>query len=94
MQSVAEVQDVPVNIVMVLDNSYSMDERDAITPLLDGVDKVLNVVRPIDQVQVVVFDNKLTTKVGNRDLHVQTFASSNAGRTEGVRQESLQLRRA
>ncbi len=76
VQSVAEVQEVPLNIVMVLDNSYSMDERDAITPLLAGVDKVLNVVRPIDKVQVVVFDSKLTTKVGNRDLHVQTFASS------------------
>ena len=76
VQSVAEVQDVPLNIVMVLDNSYSMEERDAIKPLLAGVDKVLNVVRPIDKVQMVVFDSKLTTKVGDRDLHVQTFASS------------------
>jgi len=79
VQSVAEVQDVPLNIVMVLDNSFSMEQRDAIKELLAGVDKVLNVIRPIDKVQVVVFDSKLTTKVGKRDLHVQTFASSDAG---------------
>jgi len=79
VQSVAEVQDVPVNIVMVLDNSFSMEERNAIKELLTGIDKVLKVVRPIDQVHMVVFDNKLTTKVGNRNLHVQTFKSRNAG---------------
>ena len=77
VQSVAEVQEVPVNIVLVLDNSYSMYERNAIKALLAGFDKVLKVVRPIDQVHLVVFDNKLTTKVGNRNLRVQTFKSSN-----------------
>lgn len=76
VQSVAEVQEVPVNIVLVLDNSYSMYERNAIKALLAGVDKVLKVVRPVDQVHVVVFDNKLTTKVGDRTLRVQTFKSS------------------
>jgi outer membrane protein OmpA-like peptidoglycan-associated protein len=79
VQSVAEVQDVPLSIVMVLDNSYSMEERNAIKPLLAGIDKVLKVVRPIDQVYMVVFNNKLTTKVGNRNLRVQTFKSSNPG---------------
>jgi outer membrane protein OmpA-like peptidoglycan-associated protein len=76
VQSVAEVQDVPLTIVMVLDNSYSMYERKAIKALLDGFDKVLKVVRPSDKVQLVVFDNKLTTTVGGQNLHVQTFASS------------------
>jgi len=76
LQSVAEVQDVPVSIVMVLDNSYSMYERNAIKPLLTGIDKVLKVVLPIDQVHMVVFDNKITTKVGNRTLRVQSFKSN------------------
>jgi len=77
VQSVAEVQDVPLSIVMVLDNSFSMEERNAIKPLLAGIDKVLQAVRPIDQVHMVVFDSKLTTKVGSRNLRVQTFKSSN-----------------
>jgi OOP family OmpA-OmpF porin len=77
VQSVAEAQDVPVNIVMVLDNSYSMYERNAIKAVLSGIDKVLKVVRPIDQVHMVVFDNKLTTKIGSRNLHVQSLKSSN-----------------
>jgi outer membrane protein OmpA-like peptidoglycan-associated protein len=76
VQSVGEVKDVPLNIVLVLDNSYSMYERDAIKPLLAGLDRVLKLVRPIDQVQMVVFDNKITTKVGNRTLGVKTFKSS------------------
>jgi outer membrane protein OmpA-like peptidoglycan-associated protein len=77
VKSVSEVVDVPLNIVIVLDNSYSMYERNAIKPLLAGLDRVLTLVRPIDKVELVVFDEKLTTKVGNRNLHVQTFTSSN-----------------
>jgi outer membrane protein OmpA-like peptidoglycan-associated protein len=77
VQSVSEVVDVPLSIVIVLDNSYSMYDRNAIKPLLEGLDRVLTLVRPIDKVELVVFDEKLTTKVGNRNLRVQTFTSSN-----------------
>lgn len=77
VQSVYEVQDVPINIVMVLDNSLSMLERESTKELLDGVDKVLKLVRPIDKVHMVVFNDKLTTKVSGKDIHVQTFAASN-----------------
>jgi OOP family OmpA-OmpF porin len=75
-QSVSEVTDVPLNIILLLDNSYSMYERNAIPPLLAGLDRVLKLIRPIDKVQMVVFDDKLTTKVGGRDLHVQSLTSS------------------
>ncbi len=80
VMSVAETKDVPVNIVMVLDNSFSMEESDSVKALLAGVDKVLKVVRPIDTVSMVVFDKKLTTKVGGRDLRVQTFKSSDTSK--------------
>ncbi len=43
VQSIAETKDVPVNIVMVLDNSYSMYERNAIKAVLSGIEKVLKV---------------------------------------------------
>jgi outer membrane protein OmpA-like peptidoglycan-associated protein len=78
LMSVAETKDIPLNIVMVLDNSFSMVESDSIKTLLAGVDKVLSVLRPVDTVSIVVFDKKLITKVGDRKLRVQTFKSSDA----------------
>ncbi|MBP1728652.1 MAG: OmpA/MotB domain protein [Deltaproteobacteria bacterium] len=76
VQPIAEAQDVPRNIVLVLDNSYSMEERNAVNDLLGGVSELLKTVRPIDRVQLVVFDNKKSITVGSRKLRVQTFKSS------------------
>jgi len=75
VQPVAESLDVPRNIVMVLDNSDSMRQRNAIEPLLAGVDELLKIVRPIDQVQIVVF-SKEKMNIGGRDLNVRTFKSN------------------
>jgi outer membrane protein OmpA-like peptidoglycan-associated protein len=76
VQSLSENQDVPRHIVMVLDNSYSMYERKAIKALLTGVGELLKTIRPIDDVQIVVFDNNKTVNMGGRALHVQTFNSN------------------
>lgn len=76
VQPFSENQDVPRHIVLVLDNSYSMYERKAIKALLAGVGELLKTVRPIDDVQIVVFDNNKAVKMGGRDLHVQTFSSN------------------
>ena len=76
VQPIAESLEVPRNIVLVLDNSYSMRERDAIKPLLAGVDELLKIVRPIDRVQVVVFSQEETINMGGRNLHVRTFKSN------------------
>lgn len=76
VQTFSENQDVPRHIVLVLDNSYSMYERKAIKSLLDGVGELLKTVRPIDDVRMVVFDNKKTADFGGRALHVQTFSSN------------------
>ncbi|MBU1712890.1 MAG: OmpA family protein [Proteobacteria bacterium] len=79
-KSIANSLDVPRNIVMVLDNSDSMSHRSAVKPLLAGVDELLKIVRPIDQVQIVVFSSsKDTITMGGRDLHVRTFKSNNPG---------------
>lgn len=75
-QPLTENLEVTRQIVLVLDNSYSMYERNAIKPLLAGIDSLLKIVRPIDRVHLVVFDNKQATTVGGRQLHVQTFSSS------------------
>ena len=76
VQPFSENQDVPRHIVLVLDNSYSMYERKAIKSLLAGVRALLKTVRPIDDVQMVVFDNNKTVSMGGRNLHVQTFGSN------------------
>jgi len=76
VQTFSENQDVPRHMVLVLDNSYSMYERKAIKALLAGVGEVLKTVRPIDDVQMVVFNNNKTVSIGGRDLHVQTLNSN------------------
>jgi outer membrane protein OmpA-like peptidoglycan-associated protein len=70
-------KEVALNIVFVVDNSYSMKERKAIEPLLSAAKAFLTIIRPIDNVHVVVFDKKPNYNVGNRSLHVRTFKSSN-----------------
>jgi len=67
---------IPRHIVLVLDNSFSMLERNAVKPLLAGVDQLLGIVRPIDQVALVVFDDEKTVQINGRKLHVQVFQSN------------------
>jgi len=76
VQPGSESLDVPRNIVLVLDNSYSMEERNAVKDLLTGVGELLKTVRPIDRIQIVVFDSKQSIKVAGRELRVRTITSS------------------
>jgi outer membrane protein OmpA-like peptidoglycan-associated protein len=76
VQPITESLDVPRHIVLVLDNSYSMVERKAVEPLLAGVRELLKTIRPIDQVQMVVFNMKRTVNMGGRELHVETLKSN------------------
>ena len=76
VQPMAESMDVPRHIVMVLDNSYSMYERQAIKALLAGVNEVLKTIRPIDDVLMIAFDNNKTVKLGGRNLHAQSLRSN------------------
>ncbi len=78
VQPIAESLEVPRHIVLVLDNSDSMRQRKAVQPLLDAADELFRIVRPIDQVHLVVFDDRATVRMGGRDLHVRTFAASSA----------------
>jgi outer membrane protein OmpA-like peptidoglycan-associated protein len=66
---------VPLNIVLVIDNSFSMKQRRAIGPLLAAMDEFLKIVRPIDNIYLVVFDDKKTIQVKKYDLHANGFHS-------------------
>lgn len=78
VESFAENVDVPRHIVLMLDNSGSMRQRNAVEPLLSAMDELLKIVRPIDQVYLVVFDDDDTQLMGGRDLHVRLIKSNNA----------------
>ena len=71
------IKDIPLNIVLVVDNSFSMKERHAIKPLLSALEEFFKTVRPIDNIHLVVFDDHPTTRVNEIGLHAKGFSSSN-----------------
>jgi outer membrane protein OmpA-like peptidoglycan-associated protein/Mg-chelatase subunit ChlD len=55
VEEVREQRDTGLNIVLVVDNSYSMKMRNAINPVLGALDEFLSLVRPIDNVHIITF---------------------------------------
>jgi len=74
-QPASETNDVPRNIVLVLDNSLSMFQRKAVQPLLSGVDELLRILRPIDKMEIVVFSEPDKVAMGGKELRVRTISS-------------------
>jgi len=68
-------ESVPLNIVLVIDNSGSMRERQAIEPLLSALVEFFKTLRPIDNVSVVVFDNQGDMPYKTHHLHTKAYAS-------------------
>ncbi|MEW6518176.1 MAG: OmpA family protein [Thermodesulfobacteriota bacterium] len=64
VEDVAEQRDQGLNIVLVVDNSYSMKMRKAIGPVLGAMDEFLSLVRPIDDVHVITFTDPGTPQAG------------------------------
>jgi len=77
VEPISRKVDVPRHVVLVLDNSYSLEERGVIQKELAELGAVLKALRPIDDVQMVVLRDRDTVKMGNRVLHVQVFKSNN-----------------
>ncbi len=82
-------KDVGINYVLMVDNSYSMYERKAVEPLLSALDEFLKIVRPIDEVQVLVFDGKKNFPVDGHDLRLSTFKSNNITELQNFFQKSF-----
>ncbi len=70
-------EDVPLNIVLVVDNSLSMQQRKAVEPLLNALEELYPVFRPIDNVHAIVFDDNKTTPLSGKMVHARSFASNN-----------------
>ncbi len=65
-----------LNIVMVVDNSFSMKERKAIKPLLAALNHFVKSVRPVDRVHLIVFDDNDVVNIDGYDLHVDIYDSN------------------
>ena len=83
-------EEVPLNIVFVVDNSFSMKERHAVKPLLTAMDEFFKTVRPIDNIHLVVFNDQPTMKVKQYGLHTKTFNSSDILKLQNFLTESLE----
>ena len=68
---------VPMNVVLVVDNSYSMKNRKAIEPLLEAMEKFYEVIRPIDNIYGVVFDEKKTIAINEKNVNARSIQSNN-----------------
>lgn len=69
-------QAVGLNIVLVVDNSFSMLQREAVAPLLEAMEEFFRMVRPIDNIHLVVFDKERHLNVKEYRLHAKTFRST------------------
>lgn len=69
--------DIPLNIVLVVDNSFSMKQRGAVAPLMEALEAFYRTVRPIDNIHAVVFDEDKTIDVEGQAMRINSFNSAN-----------------
>lgn len=70
-------KDVGLNIVMVVDNSTSMEQRNAVQPLLNALEAFYKTLRPIDQVTAIVYDSNSTIKLAGKSCRARVLNTSN-----------------
>ena len=87
-QPLESVKEIPLNIVLVIDNSFSMQERQAVEPLLLALDEFLNTIRPIDNIHLVVFDDQPKLIVREIPLHTRIVSSCDISELKGFLEES------
>ncbi len=69
-------KEVPLNIVLVVDNSFSMRQRQAVKPLLSALEEFFRTIRPMDNIHGVVFAEKETMQVKEYTLQTKAISSS------------------
>jgi outer membrane protein OmpA-like peptidoglycan-associated protein len=89
LEPLATSQEVSLNIVMVVDNSFSMKMRNAIQPVLSAMENVFKILRPIDNVTLIVFQDRNTMPFGNRNLHVNWKQSSDVDELRAFLKDSF-----
>jgi outer membrane protein OmpA-like peptidoglycan-associated protein len=69
-------QEIPLHTVLVVDNSFSMRLRNATEPLKTAMEFYFRTVRPIDQVSIVVFDEKESIRVAGHNLRARVLQTN------------------
>jgi len=87
-ESLESIKEIPLNIVLVIDNSFSMQERQAVEPLLLALDDFFQTVRPIDNIHLVVFDDQPRVIVHDIPLHTRIYNSSDISKLKNFLKES------
>ncbi|OGQ97702.1 MAG: hypothetical protein A2521_02010 [Deltaproteobacteria bacterium RIFOXYD12_FULL_57_12] len=91
VQDYAESRDTGLNIVLVVDNSFSMEMRKAVNPLLEALQSFISYVRPIDNVHIVVFTNpKSTEDPATNNVATRVFQSNNPAALNQFLKESFE----
>ena len=85
----ATSKDVGLNIVLVVDNSVSMRDRKAVEPLLEALDAIYGIIRPIDNISIVVYDDKQSIQVNGKQLHARLLRSNDMGELRSLMKEQL-----
>ncbi len=85
----ATSKDVGLNVVLVVDNSSSMRDRKAVQPLLDALEAFYGIIRPIDNIAIVVFDDHKTIKIDGHDLHAKILQSKDVGSLRAAVKEQM-----
>ncbi len=89
LEPLATNQEVSLNIVMVVDNSFSMKMRNAVQPVLSAMENVFKILRPIDNVTLIVFQDQNTMPFGDHNLHVNWKQSSNVDELRAFLKDSF-----
>ena len=82
-------EEIALNVVLIVDNSFSMKERRAVDPLLSAMDEFFNTVRPIDNIHLVVFDDHPAMQLKQYGLHARAFNSSDPSELQNFLKESF-----
>ncbi len=77
VEPLATSKDIGLNLVVVVDNSLSMRDRKAVDPLLEALESIYQMIRPIDKIAVVVYDDDKTIEVNGKALHAKVLQSQN-----------------
>jgi len=85
-------EEIALNVVLIVDNSFSMKERRAVDPLLSAMGEFFNTVRPIDNIHLVVFDDDPDMQLKQYGLHARAFHSSDPSELQNFLKESFERR--
>ena len=78
-----------LNIVLVVDNSASMKQRRAVDSILGAMENIYKIMRPIDNITLIVFDDDQTQTFDGKPLHVTVKQSNQPDELRTFLRESL-----